>query len=93
MSRKNSKALFLIIGLFILNLLAWSFVFDLNNNLLKVTFFDVGQGDSIFIETPGRNQILIDGGPTDKILNKLGKEMGFWDRTSVISRDTKKRPR
>lgn len=48
---------------------------------LEVSFFDVGQGDAIFIETPKRQQILIDGGPSSVILEKLGKEMPFWDRT------------
>ena len=48
---------------------------------LKVVFFDVGQGDSIYIETPGGSDILIDGGPDNKILDKLGREMPFWDRS------------
>lgn len=48
---------------------------------MEVTFFDVGQGDAVFIETPARHQILVDGGPSSVILEKLGKEMPFWDRT------------
>lgn len=49
---------------------------------LEVIFFDVGQGDAAFIETPERQQILIDGGPNGQvILEKLGEEMPFWDRT------------
>lgn len=47
---------------------------------LEVDFFDVGQGDAIFIETPSRHQILIDGGPGDRVLEKLGREMSFFDR-------------
>ena len=47
-----------------------------------MTFFDVGQGDAAFVEMPGRKQILIDGGPNGQIiLEKLGREMPFWDRT------------
>ena len=43
---------------------------------------NVWQGDAAFIETPERVQILIDGGPNGQIiLEKLGKEMPFWDRT------------
>lgn len=67
-----------------LNLLAWLAVWQLGPAKagLEVTFFDVGQGDAAFIEMPQRVQILIDGGPSgEKILEKLGKEMPFWDRT------------
>lgn len=48
---------------------------------LNVSFFDVGQGDTIFIESPDRTQILIDGGPGNAILAKLGRAMPFWDRS------------
>ena len=68
--------------LFLVNLFAWLGVYDSNKHkFLEVNFFDVGQGDSIFIETPQRQQILIDGGPSSAILEKLRKEMPFWDRT------------
>ncbi len=44
-------------------------------------FFDVGQGDSAFILTPQGKQILIDGGPSWKTLEELGKVMPFFDRS------------
>ena len=79
--KKNSVLIILGI-LFSLNILAWLAVRDLSQARgLEVTFFDVGQGDSIFIETPERYQILIDGGPGEKVIEKLAKEMPFWDRT------------
>jgi len=79
---KNKKLTSFFIGiLFLANILAWIAVFDLNHpRLLEVSFFDVGQGDSVFIETPGKRQILIDGGPDSTVLEKLGEEMPFWDR-------------
>ncbi len=40
---------------------------------LRVIFFDVGQGDSALIITPQDKTILVDGGPDDKVLSKLGK--------------------
>lgn len=39
---------------------------------LKIFYFDIGQGDSELIITPSGKTILIDGGPDDKILSKLG---------------------
>lgn len=80
---KRNSALIILGILFGLNALAWLAVWDLSKGaeLLEVTFFDIGQGDAIFIETPQRYQILIDGGPDSTILEKLGDEMPFWDRT------------
>lgn len=48
---------------------------------LTVTFFDVGQGDSILVEGPTGVQMLVDGGPTDSVLRELGVRLPFWDRT------------
>lgn len=45
-----------------------------------IYFFDVGQGDGIYLRTVQGNDILIDGGPGDGILAKLGKAMPFFDR-------------
>jgi competence protein ComEC len=47
---------------------------------LKVYFLDVGQGDSEYIKTPDGADILIDGGPDDRVLSDLGKVMSFGDR-------------
>lgn len=50
------------------------------DGLLKVYFFDVGQGDAIFIEAPNGNQVLVDGGPDNKVLEKLGEAVPFYDK-------------
>lgn len=50
------------------------------DGLLKIYFFDVGQGDAIFIETPNGNQVLIDGGPDNKVIQELAKVMPFYDK-------------
>ena len=39
----------------------------------------MGQGDAILIQK-NTTQILIDGGPNNKVLDCLGKHMPFWDR-------------
>jgi len=83
MGKGNEKFVFFILGfLFLANFFAWIIVFDLRSHrFLEVNFFDVGQGDAIFIETPTRHQILIDGGPSSKIIEKLAREIPFWDRS------------
>ena len=79
---RKKLSILLILFLFSVNLIIWQIIFYLNgDNFLEVTFFDVGQGDAIFIETPYKNQILIDGGPNSMILEKLAEEMPFWDKT------------
>jgi competence protein ComEC len=48
---------------------------------LHVTFFDVGQGDAIFIQTPSGRQVLVDGGHYPTLLNQhLGQHLPFWDK-------------
>ncbi|MDD5040372.1 MAG: MBL fold metallo-hydrolase [Patescibacteria group bacterium] len=48
---------------------------------LRVTFFDVGQGDSIFVQTPSGDSILVDGGPDAGVLPKIGNALPFYDHT------------
>lgn len=68
--------------LVILIIFIWFFVLNRNKEqYLKVVFLDVGQGDAIYIESPNKKQILIDGGPDAKLLSELGKVMPFADRS------------
>lgn len=48
---------------------------------LAVYFFDVGEGDAIYISAPNNFDVLIDGGPDKSLLTELGEAMPFWDRT------------
>lgn len=49
-------------------------------NSLKLYFLDVGQGDATLIQTPNGKDILIDGGPNNIIVQKLGEYMSFTNR-------------
>ena len=51
-----------------------------NSNAVKVNFYDIGQGDGIMIEAGNNIQIIIDGGATDKIVEKIGRDLPFYDR-------------
>src|SRR6056297_2528919 len=47
---------------------------------LRVVFLDVGQGDSILIQTPSKKNILIDGGPSKSLVFKLDKYIPVFKR-------------
>jgi competence protein ComEC len=60
----------------------WYVIFtEGGKSVLTVAFLDVGQGDAVFIEAPGGNQVLIDGGPDKGILRALSEVMPFYDRS------------
>ena len=60
--------------------LTWSQALT-NDDRLHVMFFDVGQGDAIFIETPGGRQVVVDGGSDPLLMTRLlGERMRFSDR-------------
>ncbi len=71
---------------FILGVLAFALVLVFyavlkqGNQRPQVVFLDVGQGDAELITLPKNIQILIDGGPSDKILTKLSKYLPFYDK-------------
>lgn len=45
---------------------------------IALTFLDVGQGDAELVVTPKGQDILIDGGPNDSVVNKLDKNIPFY---------------
>ena len=61
-------------------LLGW-FVVPKGDAALRVTFFDIGQGDSALVSTPKGMRILIDGGPDRTVLTKLGEALPWNERT------------
>jgi beta-lactamase superfamily II metal-dependent hydrolase len=66
----------ILIGLLILSGIQLFGVFQ----SVKVSVLDVGQGDAILIQTPEYHKILIDSGPDSKVVDGLGKELGFFDK-------------
>jgi len=63
------------------NIAVWAIIWEKRpSDLLSVYFLDVGQGDSVFINSPTHGRILIDGGSNNKVLTELGKVLPFGDR-------------
>jgi competence protein ComEC len=48
--------------------------------LLEVDFLDAGQGDAELIKTPYGQNILIDGGPDNKVLSELGRNLPLFEK-------------
>jgi len=63
---------FLTAGIYIINFLISS------PGRLEVDYLDVGQGDSELIKTPNHKLILIDGGPDNLVLWRLGEVLPFY---------------
>jgi competence protein ComEC len=55
-----------------------------NDGLLKIYYLDVGQGDAALVVTPSGQQILIDGGPSGAVINKLSGIIPFYDKSLDI---------
>ena len=82
MTWSRSFKKWLIPPLLIIAILVWSVILTMPDDKLHVSFLDVGQGDAILIQTPDRQNILIDGGPDPQKINlELSKKLPFWDRT------------
>jgi len=52
----------------------------LSDGRMHVWFLDVGQGDSVLIQTPSGKLILVDGGPDNEILTELNSVLSFFER-------------
>lgn len=85
---QGQKILFFsLLGLFLLagitgllygaGLAAWTHFYPRENQLIAL---DVGQGDSILIRTAGGRNVLIDGGPDNSVVYRLGRYIPFFDR-------------
>lgn len=71
---------YLLLGIFTGLVLLFSFFTALPDGKLHLVFCNVGQGDGAYIRFPDGRDMVVDGGPDDKILNCLGRHMPFWDR-------------
>ncbi|HCH59841.1 MAG TPA: hypothetical protein DEV73_04500, partial [Candidatus Zambryskibacteria bacterium] len=66
--------------LLIAMILWFAVVRESRGDVLTVTFLDVGQGDSIFIESPSGVQVLVDGGPNNNLMKEISSVLPWYDR-------------
>ena len=83
MTRIRQQFIFVLpIVLLIANALTWYVVWrETPRGILTVAFLDIGQGESIYIEAPNGNQVLVDGGSGRQVLRALGAVMPFYDQS------------
>lgn len=75
---KRKKQIWSIVSLLFLNIFfGWHLVYDRQGWLM---FANIGQGDGVVVKTAYGQVILIDGGPTAKILEELGLKLPYWKR-------------
>lgn len=81
--QKSAKILgVLVCMLFVVALIVGNaIVRESNVHMLRVSFLDVGQGDSVFIQSPTGRQVLIDAGRNHATVRALAKKMSFFDRS------------
>ena len=78
---KENRLLYFLLALSFITIVVWYFVLAQNTGgKMTVAFLDVGQGDSIFVESPSGNKIMIDGGPDGSALREISKILPFYDR-------------
>lgn len=84
MVKKEFRKIFnnaVLVLLLLMAVVVWLAIVSRPDGRLHIYFCDVGQGDAILIKTPQNRQILIDGGPGDKVLKCLSKTLPFYDHS------------
>lgn len=81
LTRKQKFLIGAIAGLAVLNFFVFREVFAIAAaRRLTVSVLNVGQGDSILVQTPSLRNILIDGGPNALVTGKIRARLPFWER-------------
>lgn len=72
----------MLVSVLVFDLFIWFVLLhEDRREILTVAFLDVGQGDSVFIESPNGIQLLIDGGSNASVLRALSEVTPFYDRS------------
>ena len=82
MFQERKKYTLLIVACLLLVSTLFLFYLDFksSNKDLIFAMLDVGQGDSLFIQSPTGTQILFDAGPPRKVLSELARVMSPFDK-------------
>lgn len=74
------KSIF-ILTLVFLNVLLLCLIYVLiSPKKLELSFLDVGQGDAILVQTPSGKSMLIDGGPSAVVVDKISEKFSYFNK-------------
>ena len=72
---------YVLAGLTIIVILVVSaYLHENRHGILKFVVLDIGQGDSLFIESPTGVQVLVDGGPNKALMKEIPRVIPWYDR-------------
>lgn len=77
----KTKQIIITIILLVLPALALKYSSQAPRSGLEVYFLDIGQGDAILVRNSQGKNILIDGGPDELVMEKIGRILPYTDRT------------
>lgn len=77
---KKWRVIFLLVLLGLVVFFCYWQYFENKKYHFSVVFFNVGQGDSALVNFSNGKKMLIDCGPNNKVLSKLGERLPFYDR-------------
>lgn len=71
---------FLLLFLAFISSAVWYLYFTGQDKYFSINFYNVGSGDAALIKTPDNFKIMVDGGPSTRVLENLGRSLGSVDR-------------
>ena len=81
LSKKRNFKIGLLLIILIIYFLFWELsVKGQNTNSCSLTFFSVGDGDAALVNIKNQT-IIIDGGPNNMLISKIGNKLNYWDRS------------
>ena len=80
-SKDYIKWYFLVLTALVFVVLCFVVIREDRSGIMTVVFLDVGQGDSIFIESPTGVQVIVDGGPAKNLMREISEVLPFYDRS------------
>ena len=72
---------YVLLAFLLLSIILWTVILgEDRHGLLTFAVLNIGQGDSLFIESPTGAQVLVDGGPNNNLMKEISTVLPWYDR-------------